>query len=80
MVFVRESTTKGEYMTRKDYEAIASAILSVRGNIEARNLDVVRLSSEWGITNEIIDKLVTVFANDNPRFQADKFREACGLF
>ena len=66
-------------MTRKDYEAIASAILAVRADIEARNLDAVRIETEWNVTKELAETLSGLFVEDNPRFQPARFLAACGL-
>lgn len=66
-------------MTRKDYEAIASAMLAVRADIEARNLDAGRIYTEWKVTKEIAERLSAVFVEDNPRFQRARFLAACGL-
>lgn len=66
-------------MTRKDYEAIAGAILAVRADIEARNLDGGTLAGKWQVTEEIAVRLCAVMRDDNPRFDRDKFLTACGL-
>ena len=56
-------------MTRKDYNAIASGI---------RDVDAVCVSEESReIVSEIVNHLCYVFALDNPRFDAARFRLAC---
>ena len=56
-------------MTRKDYIAIAGAIREV---YEANHSPLSR-----GAAIAIINNLINIFRNDNPRFNADKFRGAC---
>lgn len=51
-------------MSRKDYVAAARIVRSARYlSAEARAL--------------VVSDLVTFFADDNPRFSATRFREAC---
>jgi len=52
-------------MTRKDYEAIAKCISETRGLVIPTAYD------------ELARRLAEVFKSDNPRFDVDKFREAC---
>ena len=47
-------------MTRKDYIAIADALASV----------------EFSHKATVVDALCRVFKKDNPRFDADRFKEA----
>lgn len=63
---------KGERMTRKDYKVIAKAMRDVL------------LSNEW--KGEMLHTwacavltLETALKADNPRFDSERFREACGL-
>jgi hypothetical protein len=56
-------------MTRKDYEAVAIAISKYCDETEsAMRLDTVE---------DIVEILAEIFATDNPRFNTDKFRQAC---
>ena len=51
-------------MTRKHYEDIANCFATMSG--------------EMLVSKKIlINKLVRVFENDNPRFDEDRFRDAC---
>ena len=59
-------------MTRKDYKLIAKAMRDVL------------LSNDWkdgGLVwwARAVITLETALKEDNPRFDGDKFREACGL-
>ena len=56
-------------MTRKDYIAIAEA---VRYSLDP---------SEEGMLDGplLVERLVRVFAEDNPRFDPSRFREACDV-
>lgn len=64
-------------MTRKDYEAIAKALRKVRADRSAPNGGVLP-SEVLGTIEDIEDALAGVFASDNPRFNRDRFVEACG--
>lgn len=58
-------------MTKKDYVKIAGVIKEYRHQkrIEGYNWDLSDLAQD----------LAVVFASDNPRFDQDRFLEACGL-
>jgi hypothetical protein len=58
-------------MTRKDYEAIASQLRAYRTNTEGNPAHGCPAT-----ISDIVEILSSVFATDNPRFNADKFREA----
>ena len=65
-------------MTRKDYEAIARAIATV---MEATN-DFGNYDRTVGgkcALARLTGHLEVIFGNDNPRFDSDKFSEACGF-
>jgi len=49
-------------MTRKNYVAVASKLASIADSFQK---------------TEIVDALCGVFQNDNPRFDCDKFIDAC---
>ena len=56
-------------MTRKDYVKIAKAIN------ESRSTDI----GDVNVLNEdtLIEELCTIFKEDNPNFEAERFTEAC---
>lgn len=57
-------------MSKKDYEAVAKAVRSSRAH-------------QWGDTVNAVDdvavRLSVAFKADNPRFDVDRFLEACGV-
>lgn len=59
-------------MTKKDYQAIARAIHATRFEAESA-------MSTAGVqaTMVIAERLATVLAADNPRFDRERFIEAC---
>jgi hypothetical protein len=64
-------------MTRKDYEAIASRLKDYRKNTRALFPDYAEAKPhKLQAIDEIVEILSSVFATDNPRFDADKFRKA----
>ena len=63
------TNTEDSTMTRKDHRAIAGAIREV---YEANHSPLSR-----GAAIAIINNLINIIRNDNPRFDADGFREAC---
>lgn len=57
-------------MTKKHFEAIARIIREVKQGVETQGgVDAV---------NDITEKLSTFFKQDNPRFDKNRFEEACG--
>ena len=66
-------------MTRKHYRAIANAIRTERALIEAENLNGEKIEEQWEITARVAQRLATILAEDNPRFNRDTFLEACGI-
>lgn len=56
-------------MTQKDYRLIAEVIFKQR---ESSNVATV-------ILRQLVSKLCLAFAEDNPRFNEDIFRRACGV-
>lgn len=63
-------------MTRKDYQAIAAAIAKVRHDWGAPNGGLIPGEARHAI-EEIEWAIAQVFAQDNPRFDRDKFLGAC---
>jgi hypothetical protein len=59
-------------MTKKHYEAIASEMRKHLEEYQAGGVDALRA---WGA---ICDRLATVFAKDNARFDKARFLNACG--
>jgi hypothetical protein len=53
-------------MTRKDYVAVAEILSDFREGIQNQIL-----------FDEMVDEFGDLFADDNPNFKLDKFREAC---
>ena len=66
-------------MTRKDYKALAKAI----ANAKAREIDLGATGRDLAIVGfaleSVVREIATVLAEDNPRFDRDKFITACGL-
>jgi hypothetical protein len=62
-------------MTRKDYERIASALRSYREEIEATGTTNTPLAC--AIIDDVVEILVDIFTEDNPRFTPTRFRQAC---
>ena len=56
-------------MTKKHYIALAATIRQMATD---RTYDHLTLL-------EVVDRLAAVLVTDNPRFDRDKFRDACGL-
>jgi len=59
---------KGAKMSRKDYKLIAGAIYNVRSGRVAGMEDEVMA---------IVEELKYQFARDNPRFNSNRFVDAC---
>ena len=53
-------------MTRKDYIAIAQAVKET-------------WEIPFGAREELVQRLITIMAKDNERFDRDRFKDACGL-
>ena len=62
-------------MTRKDYEALAEEI---RNAWEFWSAESDRLLARRVMAG-FVENFAEYMAEDNPRFDEDKFREACGL-
>jgi hypothetical protein len=58
-------------MTRKDYEAIASRLKDYRKDTEGNPAHGCPAT-----INDIVEILVDLFTEENPRFLPNKFREA----
>lgn len=60
-------------MSKKDYQAIARAIHEVKTRADVRP-DSGALAA---LLADTVDALSDVFATDNPRFDRERFLEAC---
>lgn len=61
-------------MTKKDYELIASALLVVSCFNDNGDDEFPQVMKD-----KIANKLAEALASKNPRFQKDKFLQACGV-
>ena len=69
-------------MTRKDYKVIAEAIRQTKEFYEKDipdNYMVSQILLSASVSSRIVECLSNAMMEDNPRFNRDKFREACGL-
>lgn len=58
-------------MSKKDYQAIARAFHSVRGDVE-------RGATDPGVILTVIqNKIMNILESDNPRLSRERFIEAC---
>lgn len=62
-------------MTKKDYEKFATAIRQARHS-EHDNVDGDSYNNGVTVTAH---KIARVLQGDNPRFQVERFLEACGI-
>jgi hypothetical protein len=63
-------------MTRKHFEAIAAAVQEMRYD-EPRGRD--KLAGHRGAVRKVAEKLATVCAASNGRFDRGRFLRACGV-
>ena len=63
-------------MTRKDYERIASALRSYREEMEATGA-TMETRHRLDTMDDVVEILVDIFTEDNPRFTPQRFRQAC---
>ena len=73
-------------LSRKHYTEIAKIInknrTSVRNGFTRRivDLDSQRGGASWGLPlNKFVEDLTEYFAEDNDKFDAERFRVACGV-
>jgi len=68
-------------MTSKDYEKFAG-ILKERKNIAEVNVqhggDSVIYESHLEVIDALVEEFCVIFEEDNPNFDEDLFRDACG--
>ncbi len=69
-------------MTRKDYEKIASMLKDLTvGTLANTSMGgfTESINSHGYHCETLIDSLCNLFKDDNPRFNKEKFIEACGF-
>ena len=64
-------------MDSKDYIKIAEILSNRRECYRGNRDNAITPPSE--VLSDVAESLAIVFASDNPRFNQDKFLEACGL-
>ncbi len=72
----------GEMMTRKDYEMIAKVISQTKEFYEKDipyNYMVSQVQLSGSISSRLVDYLSDALKEENPRFNPERFREACGF-
>ena len=70
-------------MSRKDYVAIAQiigqAVDGARTDTKAEIIEDGMRDYATGLLGTVVSDLVEYLAADNPNFNADRFRKACGV-
>jgi hypothetical protein len=69
-------------MTRKDYEMIAKVISQTKEFYEKGipdNYMVSQVLLSASVSSRLVDHLSDALKEENPRFNPERFREACGL-
>lgn len=66
------STTKVAAFQRRHYEAIADVLASARSGFDEGG------ACQFGVEC-VADELARMFAADNPSFDNERFRNACGI-
>lgn len=62
-------------MTKKDYIRAAAVVRDqIQGSIDRDLLDRAELVH---LHRTLVDAMISFFQGDNPRFDADRFRDAC---
>ena len=64
-------------MTRKDYEAIASRLREYREELDANPTTLGAGMIRRDTLDDVVEILVDLFTEDNPRFTPNRFRQAC---
>ena len=68
-------------MTKKDYEALASAFIRTKplfiGDMDS--MEYLHHSLEYGQWKQDVVAVIQALAADNPRFHKGKFMAACGV-
>ena len=60
-------------MTRRDFEAIAQIISTLREDAIQDTRDLTK----WIDSNDLVNQLADYLLNQNPRFDFDRFYNAC---
>ena len=71
----RSDNTKGETMTRKDYELLARVVKRERDSWNENNANPIAIDTCYRFGEGLAYEL----EKDNPRFDRAKFLKACGL-
>lgn len=66
-------------MTKKDYQLIAGAIHRSLRAVEWVEGNKIKREVSRSMAHLIATDLAATLAHDNPRFDKDKFKEACGF-
>lgn len=70
-------------MTKKDYELIAEAVLNAASYAERKHNNGYIDKKALEATNDgiyyVVRELAESLASENPKFDHDKFMEACGI-
>lgn len=66
-------------MTRKDYEKIAHAVYTALRYASLGNCGKPAPSTELVLEN-LAEQLADILANENDRFNRDRFIDACGVY
>jgi hypothetical protein len=66
-------------MTKKDYIKAAKMVSELRENAQltSRVIGAKQRLYEENVSTEVEDIFVNFFRNDNPRFDENRFRQAC---
>ena len=65
-------------MTKKDYVKLARLVQELRGQISQIESEEVKKVC-YLLTQILVGKLCLMLKEDNPRFNVDKFKQACQL-
>jgi len=58
-------------MSRKDYKKAAELVKGIVYNYHANSCEI--------LSEKVAEYFIMLFSKDNPRFNAEKFLDACGL-
>jgi hypothetical protein len=72
----RAENRKGTKVTRKDYERIAQALREYRQETEKTGA-TMETRHKLDTVDSVVEILVNIFTEDNPRFTPNRFRQAC---
>jgi hypothetical protein len=72
----RAENRKDTKVTRKDYERIAQALREYRQETEKTGA-TMETRHKLDTVDSVVEILVDIFTEDNPRFTPNRFRQAC---